>query len=314
MKWYQRKNGISVLISTQNEEALVSLCIRSLIDFGDELIVVDNGSTDRTKEIVQDLQSMYPTKIKFYDVPELPDLYHNRQYAFSKSSYRWVVRTDADFVAYTDGKYNIMHFREMLLSQKRSVLPKIYAHPLPNVTGDFWHTGLERKSSSVGINEPGRYIPPPVTTTGGPRVYEVFPGFRFQRLGRWEGVRFNRLVHALKKKLDYPLWMHCNLKSNRSYLFRSERTNWRQLGDFVTYPTLESYLRAVIQRKYGTSDIDEAAELYLQTNFYPFLQKYNPEKHYPYPELVQEQMQQNPIYKIAQKGNTFTRIYTRQGI
>ena len=71
MHWYERQNGISVLIACQNEEALIALCIRSFLAFGDELIVVDNGSTDRSKEIIQSLQSLYPEKIKFFDVPAL---------------------------------------------------------------------------------------------------------------------------------------------------------------------------------------------------------------------------------------------------
>ncbi|MFH1514285.1 MAG: glycosyltransferase, partial [bacterium] len=45
--WIQKKPGISVLIATQNEEAIIGLCIKSFLAFGDELIVVDNGSTDQ---------------------------------------------------------------------------------------------------------------------------------------------------------------------------------------------------------------------------------------------------------------------------
>ncbi|MBV7338395.1 glycosyltransferase [Chloroflexi bacterium TSY] len=206
MRWYERKNGISVLIACQNEEALIELCIRSFLEFGDELIVVDNGSTDRSKEIVQALQTQYPEKIKFFDVPELPDLYHNRQYAFEQSSYRWVMRADSDFVAYTDGEYDIRKFREFLLDQKRGLLPKAYSFPFANISLDFFHTGLDRSSEQIGPHDPGRYIPPPVTPARGrARIYEVFPGFRFQRLGRGEGVRFNRIITRLRTPYDQPL-------------------------------------------------------------------------------------------------------------
>lgn len=308
MKWYERKNGISVLIACQNEEAIIALCILSFLEFGDELIVVDNGSTDRTKEIVSDLQAMYPHKIKLYDVPELPDLYHNRQFAFAKSSYRWIVRTDADFVAYTDGDYDILHFRERLLSQKRLSWPISYGFWLPNLMGDFWHTGRERGPSSLGPNDPGRYAPPPMThpTT---RIYEVFPGFRFQRLGRWEGVRFQRILNRIKIQLDHPLWMHCNIKSNRSYLFRSERTNWRELGNYKRYPSLETYVRDVIQEKYGTDDVDEAAEIHFRNYVFPYLQPYDSQKYYPYPRLVREQMERNCIYRITKSDSNVGREY-----
>lgn len=307
MKWYQRKNGISVLIPTQNEEAVVALSILSFLEFGDELIVVDNGSTDRTKEIVRDLESIYPKKIRFYDMPELPDLYHNRQYAFSKSSYRWVVRADSDYVAYTDGDHSVLEVREMLLSERRSLLPKVYAVPQVNIVADFRHTGLERESRG-GRSDPGRYVPTPISDPM-LRIYEVFPGLRFGRLGRWEGARFNRFLRKIRTEVDYPLWMQCSLKSNRSYLFRSERTDWRELGNYTKYPTLESYVHAVIRRKYGTEDLDKAAHLHFQRNIAPFLQEYDPDKYHPYPKLVREQMARNCIYRIKECGNIVDREY-----
>lgn len=308
MKWSGRKNGISVLIPTQNEEEIVSLCLLSFLEFGDELIVVDNGSTDRTKEIVQDIQSAHPAKIKFFDRPELPDLYHNRQFAFSQSVYRWVIRADADYVAYTDGKYDIRKFREKLLATRAGPIPKIYAVPQANITGDFWHTGIDHNTMALGKNDPGRYVPPPVSVPM-VRVYEVFPGFKFQRVGRGEGTTFNYLMRFVKRKLAHPLWMHCTLKSSVNLLFRSERTNWRELGDFVTYPTLESYIRSVILQKYGTIDIDEAAEIYLKDFCLPFLQPYDPEKFFPYPDLVQKQIAINPIYQIKNKNGAIMRDF-----
>lgn len=309
----KRKNGISVLIPTQNEEAIVGLCILSFLEFGDELIVVDNGSTDRTKEIVRGLASRYPTKIKFFDAPYLPDLYQNRQFAFAKSSYRWVVRADSDYVAYTGVDDGIENFREFLLSQASiPSRPKVYGLPQPNITADFWHTGLE-KNSQPGPEHPGRYVPPPFTPGYMLRVYEVFPGFEFVRQGRWEGVRYQKELFKTRVELNYPLWMQCNIKSNRNYLFRSERTNWRQLGDFQRYPSLYSYLMAILPMKYGTKNLDEAACLYLQSAILPFLQTYDPEIYYPYPALVQQQMRVNPIYKIIKQNNKLVRRFVGSG-
>jgi glycosyltransferase involved in cell wall biosynthesis len=298
MRWYERDNGISVLIACQNEEVMLGACVLSFLDFADEIIIVDNGSTDQSKLIAQDLQALFPEKIQFHDVPDLPDLHHNRQYAFQRSSYRWVVRADADFVAYTEGEYDIKIFREYLLSLKRSILPKVFSVPLPNVTCDFWHTGIEKPPEGLGPNDPGRYVTPPVTRPT-LRIYEVFPGFKFKRLGRWEGVVFQRFLHLIRIELDKPLWMHCTLKTERGYLFRSERTNWRELGDFKKFPTLESYVLNIIQEKYNTSDIDEAAEIFMHFNVYPFLTKYDPNKYYPYPNLVKKLMTHNMVYKIS---------------
>lgn len=305
----KRKPGVSVLIATQNEEAIVSLSIRSFLDFGDELIVVDNGSGDHTKEIVRELASQHPNKIRFYDVPELPDLYSNRQYAFEHSSYQWIVRADSDYVAYTDGDYDIMRFREYLLSRSKRLWPLAVSVPQSNVTGDFWYTGVPMKQAGGRKANPERKYVPEAVSYPMLRFYRHLPFFRFRRMGRWEGVRFHMLYLAGSVRWDKPLWMHCDLKSDMSHFFRSERTNWRQLGDFERFPTLRSYIESIVEEKYGTRDLDEAAGLYMEHHVLPYLERYDPGKYYPYPSLVLEQMERNPIYKIYEEGGVLKRRF-----
>lgn len=303
-----RLNGISYLLACRNEETTLELCVRSFLDFADEIIIVDNGSHDRSREIAQDMRASYPKIIHYFDAPELIDLYQVRQLALSKSKYRWIVRGDADFVAYTDGEYDIQNFRKRLTAEKKSIIPKVYGAPLPNLICDFWHTGIERSANKLDSDEPGRYVPPPITAPN-PRIYEYFPGFRFKRVGRWEATSFNRFLRFFRIKLPFPLWMHCNIKSNLDYLYRSERTNWRELGDLQTYPTLEVYLKNKVFEKFATHDLDEAAEKYMQENIYPFITRYSPDDYYPYPSLVVTQMNTTPIYRVVKHDKTISREY-----
>jgi glycosyltransferase involved in cell wall biosynthesis len=302
----KRKPGISVLIACQNEEAMVGLCLHSFLEFGDELIVVDNGSTDHTKEIVRDLQAQYPAKIKFFDRPELTDLYQNRQFAFEQSSHEWLLRADSDFVAYTDGENDIMCFREYLLKRKRQLRPETIAVPMGSVIGDFWHTGVPMRPGGYRAN-PERAQVPEAILPPGVRFYRHFPFFKFLRHGRREVVRFWRLMKRIY--WDRPLWMHCNIKSDMNHFFRSERTNWREFGDFKRFGTLRSYIESIIEEKYGTSDLAEAASIYMQRHVLPYLEPYDPKKYYPYPTLVAEQMEKNPIYRIYEEQGKLKRRF-----
>ena len=43
--------GISVCMIVKNEEEVLARCLACVTSFADEIIVVDTGSTDKTKEI-----------------------------------------------------------------------------------------------------------------------------------------------------------------------------------------------------------------------------------------------------------------------
>ncbi len=50
-----KKNNISVIIRTKNEEKFIGNCIQSILDriFKPEIIIIDNNSTDKTLEIIR---------------------------------------------------------------------------------------------------------------------------------------------------------------------------------------------------------------------------------------------------------------------
>jgi len=58
-----KNNKIAVIIPAYNEEKLISKTITTIPDFVDQIIVVDDGSSDNTYEIVKSLQKKYSNKL-----------------------------------------------------------------------------------------------------------------------------------------------------------------------------------------------------------------------------------------------------------
>jgi glycosyltransferase involved in cell wall biosynthesis len=75
---------------TLNEERFIKLCLDSVKDYVDEIMVVDNGSTDRTVEILES----YGAKV-FIDKTR-GDLSYLRNLAKSKSNGEWIFFLDGD--------------------------------------------------------------------------------------------------------------------------------------------------------------------------------------------------------------------------
>jgi glycosyltransferase involved in cell wall biosynthesis len=81
-------NKISVAIITKNEETNIRECLESL-RFADEIVVVDNGSTDKTREICR----KYGARVFEEDWQGFA---RQKNSAVAKTRNRWVLNVDAD--------------------------------------------------------------------------------------------------------------------------------------------------------------------------------------------------------------------------
>lgn len=81
---------ISVCIIGKNEEKNIEKCLAPLMPYGFEIIYVDTGSTDRTKE----LAAKYTDKI--YDFEWIGDFSAARNFSLSKASHNYVLVVDCD--------------------------------------------------------------------------------------------------------------------------------------------------------------------------------------------------------------------------
>lgn len=84
--------SISLCMIVKNEEDVIGRCLDCVKDIVDEIIVIDTGSTDKTKEIVK----KYTDKI--YDFKWIDDFSVARNYSFSKATKEYIFWIDADEV------------------------------------------------------------------------------------------------------------------------------------------------------------------------------------------------------------------------
>ena len=58
--------GISVCMIVKNEEEVLARCLACITSFADEIVIVDTGSTDKTKEIAASFTAVSYTHLNPY--------------------------------------------------------------------------------------------------------------------------------------------------------------------------------------------------------------------------------------------------------
>lgn len=112
---------ISLCMIVKNEERVLARCLDSVCDLMDEIIVVDTGSTDKTKEIA----SRYTDKI--YDYTWVNDFADARNFSFSKATMDYIYAPDADELLDEEN-------RERFRTLKACMLPEIEIVQMKYVT------------------------------------------------------------------------------------------------------------------------------------------------------------------------------------
>ena len=81
---------ISLCMIVRDEEAVLGRCLDSVAPYVDEIVVVDTGSSDRTKEIAR----QYGANV--YDFEWIDDFAAARNFAFSRATMDYILWLDAD--------------------------------------------------------------------------------------------------------------------------------------------------------------------------------------------------------------------------
>lgn len=118
---------ISLCMIVKNEEKVLARCLDSIADLMDEIIIVDTGSTDSTKEIA----AKYTDQI--YDFEWIQDFSAARNFAFSKATKEYIYSADADEVLDEENHARFAELKQVLLPEIEMVQMK-YGNQLSHGT------------------------------------------------------------------------------------------------------------------------------------------------------------------------------------
>ncbi len=118
---------VSLCMIVKNEEKVLGRCLDSIGDLMDEIIIVDTGSTDKTKEIA----AKYTDKI--YDFQWIDDFSAARNFAASKAGMEYIYTADADEVLDEENRQRFRDLKQVLLPEVEMV-QMYYCTPQENNT------------------------------------------------------------------------------------------------------------------------------------------------------------------------------------
>lgn len=123
------KIPLSVVVITKNEEDNIGKCLRSAYNWADEILIVDDESTDRTVEVA----GKYADRILHR---RMDNEGTHRNWAYAQAKNEWVLSLDAD-------EYATEELKEEISKAITDDQFHAYSIPLRNYIGSYWvkHSG-----------------------------------------------------------------------------------------------------------------------------------------------------------------------------
>lgn len=139
------RGKVSILIPAKNEEGNIADCVKPFLTQlreGDEVIVINNCSTDRTEAILKELGAeeipfggvpINPkAKLKYLNTPQTPESWTGKNFALHLGIYYasgdWLLFTDADTRHQSGSVDSALDFAEKNSLDLLTLLPRCLAH------------------------------------------------------------------------------------------------------------------------------------------------------------------------------------------
>ena len=269
-----RPLGLSVIMRVKDEKDWVATSVQSIKEIADEIVIVDNGSTDGTYEILEEMASRENGFIKLWQRSEL-DHCSLSNFALDQTRFRWIFRWDGDMVAHTSGEYAISRLRERLLALDSRCYNLVYLRHI-NLSGDLFH---QDPKEMVHIEE---------------YIHTFSPVAQYVHPGRFEAIKVPKYYQVLFWYEPYSF--HVNIKPANRMLLRYFWEDWMELKDYQRFPALEDYVNEKMESEFGTNSWEKAQTICLQRICQDHI-RYDPEVFGPYPELLNPYLA-NPKYRL----------------
>lgn len=123
-------SSISLCIIVKNEEAIIERCLHSIMNVIDEIIIVDTGSTDRTKEICSEFTN------NIYDYVWNDNFSDARNYSFRFATKEYIMWMDADDIILPEDNNKLLKIKDNLDASVDVVMMK-------------YHTGVDSQGNPL---------------------------------------------------------------------------------------------------------------------------------------------------------------------
>jgi len=167
IKRNKKRGSLSVSMIIKNEGQNIAKCLTSARPIADEMIVVDTGSTDRTKDIAKALGA------KVYGFAWTGDFSEARNFSLSKASGDWILSLDADEVI---SSIDYKALKELVKRRK----PAAYRIVTRNYSNEVGAQGFSANTGEYPVEETG---------------FGWFPSTKVRLFPNDRRIRFENPVH-----------------------------------------------------------------------------------------------------------------------
>jgi glycosyltransferase involved in cell wall biosynthesis len=228
-------NKLSVVLATRNEESNIANCIESVKAIADEVIVVDESSTDRTREIAQKLGA------KVYKFPHEAIFHKSKQKAMDLAEGEWILQLDADERVTPE---LVKEIKAVIGAPSRQLADKSLKDPYKHRLFERQLRILEKRDGKIGREKAevtAFFIPRRNFFLGKPLIHAgVYPDASIRLIKKGKGHFPAKSVHEIMQVDGQVGWLENDLDHHDSPTFSRYLSRANRYTDLTSEEFLKS--------------------------------------------------------------------------